>query len=95
MQGEGQLTLRTYPAQEACIVVEICDTGPGIPKEIESRIFEPFFTTKPPGSGTGLGLNIVYSIIVLKHNGRIQVDSRPGETCFQVSLPIRLNGKGA
>jgi signal transduction histidine kinase len=90
MDGRGELTLRTYPAQEDCVVVEICDTGAGIPKEIEPRIFEPFFTTKPPGSGTGLGLNIVYSIIVLKHNGKIQVHSRPGETCFQVSLPVRL-----
>ncbi len=89
MQGKGELTLRTY-SQENDVVVEIVDTGSGIPKEIQPRIFEPFFTTKPPGSGTGLGLNIVYSIIVQKHNGKIQVNSQPGNTCFQVSLPIHL-----
>jgi signal transduction histidine kinase len=72
------------------VVVEICDNGVGIPEEIQPRIFEPFFTTKEPGSGTGLGLNIAYSIVVLKHNGKIQVESRPGDTCFQVSLPVRL-----
>jgi signal transduction histidine kinase len=89
MQGQGELSLRTY-ARDDCVIVEVCDTGSGIPKEIQPRIFEPFFTTKPPGSGTGLGLNIVYSIVVLKHNGQIQVNSRPGDTCFQVSLPVRL-----
>jgi signal transduction histidine kinase len=91
MQEKGVLTLRTY-AQESDVVVEVCDTGTGIPIEIQTRIFEPFFTTKPPGSGTGLGLNIVYSIIVQKHNGKIQVRSQPGETCFQVNLPVRLKG---
>ena len=90
MQGHGELALRTY-FQESCVFVEICDTGPGIPAEIQPRIFEPFFTTKPPGSGAGLGLNIAYSIIVLKHNGKILVDSRPGRTCFQVGLPVRLS----
>ncbi len=91
MQGKGELVLHTY-AQENNVIVEVCDTGSGSPKESQSRIFEPFFTTKPPGSGTGLGLNIVYSIIVLKHNGKIQVNSQPGETRFQVILPIRLKG---
>jgi signal transduction histidine kinase len=91
MHGQGELTLRTF-MQENCVFVEICDTGPGIPKEIQSRIFEPFFTTKPPGSGAGLGLNIAYSIVVLKHNGKITVNSQPGSTCFQVSLPTRLKG---
>ncbi len=89
MQGSGHIKLRTY-AEDSRVVVEIQDDGPGIPAEIQQRIFEPFFTTKPPGSGTGLGLHIVYSIIN-NHTGTIHVSSRPGDTCFQVSLPARLS----
>lgn len=89
MDGRGELLIRTYPKDDR-VVVEIADNGPGIPPEIQSRIFDPFFTTKAPGVGTGLGLHIVYNIIVDKHHGRIQVNSRPGETCFQVTLPTRL-----
>lgn len=70
------------------ITVAVEDNGPGIPPEIQPRIFDAFFTTKPPGKGTGLGLDISYSIIVNKHRGDIKVFSRPGRTCFQVSLPI-------
>jgi signal transduction histidine kinase len=92
MQGQGELTIRTY-SRNGSVIVEIADNGPGIPAEIQSRIFEPFFTTKPPGSGTGLGLNIVYSIITQKHKGHIQVDSKPGATCFQITLPIHLKSK--
>ncbi len=88
MGGQGELTLKTY-AQGSDVVVEIADTGPGIPPKIQSRIFELFFTTKPPGVGTGLGLNITYNI-VQKHLGQIKVTSRPGATCFQVILPMRL-----
>jgi signal transduction histidine kinase len=88
MNGQGEIILKTY-RQTGHVVVEICDTGPGIPAEIQARIFEPFFTTKAPGIGTGLGLNIAYNI-VQKHRGLIKVDSRPGQTCFQVTLPIRL-----
>jgi signal transduction histidine kinase len=88
MQGRGHIRLKAY-AEDGRVVVEIQDDGPGIPAEIQQRIFEPFFTTKPPGSGTGLGLHIVYSIID-NHNGAIHVSSRPGDTCFQVSLPVRL-----
>ncbi|MBI3760625.1 MAG: cyclic nucleotide-binding domain-containing protein [Chloroflexi bacterium] len=91
MKGEGELTLRTYQKNEH-VVVELADTGPGIPPEVQPRIFEAFFTTKPPGVGTGLGLNIAYTI-VNKHNGLIQVTSRPGATCFQVTLPIRLKSR--
>jgi signal transduction histidine kinase len=88
--GSGELWLRT--AREANGVrVEIGDDGPGIPPEIQPRLFEPFFTTKPPGSGTGLGLHIVYNIIS-RHNGRIEVESRPGATWFRVSLSLRLPG---
>jgi signal transduction histidine kinase len=59
-----------------------------MPPEVAARVFDPFFTTKSPGQGTGLGLNISHSIVVNKHGGRIEVDSRPGQTTFRVSLPI-------
>ena len=88
MNGQGEIRLRTLTRAEH-VVVEITDDGPGIPAKIQSRIFEPFFTTKPPGIGSGLGLNITYNI-VQKHLGEIKVTSRPGETTFQVILPIRL-----
>ncbi len=88
MAGKGMLTVRAYP-QDSHVVVEIQDTGPGIPAEIQQRIFEPFFTTKPPGVGTGLGLHIVYSIID-NHYGRVQLASQPGSTCFRVTLPVQL-----
>jgi signal transduction histidine kinase len=87
--GRGEIRIRT--AQEKnCLLIEICDDGPGIPSEVKSRIFEPFFTTKGVGEGLGLGLMITYNIIVEKHRGDIQVFSRPGDTCFQVRLPICL-----
>ena len=70
------------------MVVEICDTGPGVPPEIRERIFEPFFTTKPVGQGTGLGLNIAWRIVVNRHHGNIRVESVPGSTRFTVSLPV-------
>jgi signal transduction histidine kinase len=86
MEGKGKLRIRTYPS-DSCVVVEIGDTGPGIPAEIKARIFEPFFTTKGVGQGTGLGLDTVQRI-VKKHRGSIQVDSKPGDTRFQVWLPL-------
>jgi signal transduction histidine kinase len=89
MDGRGEIVLRTY-RQDAWVVVEIRDTGPGIPQLIQSKIFDPFFTTKPPGKGTGLGLNISHNIIVQKHKGQIAVFSRPGETCFQIKLPFNV-----
>jgi signal transduction histidine kinase len=87
MDGQGAILIKTYQ-QDSWITVEIEDTGPGIPKDIQSRIFDPFFTTKPPGEGTGLGLNVSHHIIVQKHNGQISVDSKPGETRFTVKLPL-------
>jgi signal transduction histidine kinase len=69
------------------VVVEIADTGPGISPEVKAHIFEPFFTTKGVGEGTGLGLDTVQRI-VKKHHGTIQVDSKPGDTRFQVWLPV-------
>ncbi|MGW6449831.1 ATP-binding protein [Lentzea sp. NPDC055074] len=87
MGGSGTLTMRTF-AQDRQVVVEIGDTGPGIPAEVQGRIFEPFFTTKPVGEGTGLGLEISWRIVVNKHHGAIRVESRPGDTRFQVVLPL-------
>ncbi len=75
--------------QDNAISVSITDNGPGIPPEIMPRIFEPFFTTKPPGEGTGLGLDIVLKIIE-KHQGKLQVESVPGQTKFTVCLPIKI-----
>jgi signal transduction histidine kinase len=87
MDGSGTLTLRTKRDGHSA-VVEIGDTGPGIPAEIRNRIFEPFFTTKPIGEGTGLGLDISWRIVVKKHHGDLRVDSKPGDTRFKIVLPI-------
>ena len=89
MNGKGEITLRTRHDDQWAIV-EIEDSGPGIPQAILPNIFDPFFTTKPPGQGTGLGLNISHSIIVQKHKGRIDVISQPGKTRFEVRLPLHL-----
>jgi signal transduction histidine kinase len=88
MKGSGTLTVRTSRDGDN-LLVEICDTGPGIPKELQTRIFEPFFTTKGVGEGTGLGLDISWKIIVNRHGGDLRVISVPGETRFQVRLPLR------
>jgi signal transduction histidine kinase len=87
--GQGTITLRTR-GRDNQQVVEIIDNGPGIPPELKSRIFDPFFTTKPPGVGSGLGLHIVYNIVVNRHRGAIRVDSEPGRTRFCITLPMRL-----
>jgi signal transduction histidine kinase len=87
MDGHGTLTVRTARADDQ-VLVEIGDTGPGIPRDIQGRIFEPFFTTKPVGEGTGLGLDISYRIVVTRHHGDLRVESEPGNTRFQVRLPI-------
>ncbi len=89
MNGIGEITLRTSHDAQG-VMVEIIDNGPGIPEAILPNLFDPFFTTKEPGKGTGLGLNISHNIIVQKHGGRIDVLSRPGESCFQVRLPLRF-----
>ena len=91
MDGTGTLTVRTARDGD-CVLVEIGDTGPGIPKDILNRIFEPFFTTKPVGQGTGLGLDISWRIVVNRHGGDIRVKSSPAGTTFEVRLP--LNGPG-
>jgi len=87
MAGQGQLKLRTfYEKSGEKIVLEVEDSGPGIPKEIMDKIFEPFFTTKTGGKGTGLGLAICHGI-VKRHKGVIEVESEPGRTLFRVKLP--------
>lgn len=86
MHGKGKLRVHTY-RDDNWVVVEIKDNGPGIPPDIQPHIFEPFFTTKGVGEGTGLGLDTVQRI-VKKHRGSVQVNSKPGDTSFQVFLPM-------
>jgi len=86
MHGKGKLRVRTY-RDATCVVVEIGDNGPGIPPDIQPHIFEPFFTTKGVGEGTGLGLDTVQRI-VKKHRGSVQVSSKPGDTRFDIFLPM-------
>ncbi len=88
MGGSGTLTVCTR-AEGDRLAVEIADTGPGVPMDIRSRVFEPFFTTKEVGTGTGLGLDVVWQIVVARHGGEISLDSEPGDTRFTVVLPVR------
>jgi signal transduction histidine kinase len=88
MLGQGTLRLRAF-REDRYVVVEIGDSGPGIPPEIEPHIFDPFFTTKGVGEGTGLGLNTVRTI-VRKYGGSVHVKSMPGDTRFQVRLPCAM-----
>jgi signal transduction histidine kinase len=83
----GRIKLRTTQERDR-LLVEISDNGPGIPEEIQDRVFEPFFTTKDVGEGIGLGLDISYRIVVGRHGGDIRIVSRPGDTRFQVRLPM-------
>ena len=86
MKGKGELRVKTF-LEGDCAVVEIGDSGSGIPPDVQSHIFEPFFTTKGVGDGTGLGLDTALRI-VRKHRGSITVKSIPGDTRFQVRLPV-------
>jgi signal transduction histidine kinase len=86
MHGQGELRVRTAREIDR-VLVEICDNGPGIPADVLPHIFDPFFTTKGVGEGTGLGLDTACRI-VRNHHGEIRVSSRPGDTRFQVYLPI-------
>ena len=98
----GQIEISTWTEPD-WLVVCIGDHGAGIPPETLPRIFEAFFTTKPQGSGTGLGLEIVHRIVTQKFGGKIDVESKPGDTRFIVRLPRKsavetqnpalLNGK--
>ena len=87
MPEGGTLTVRTRRDDDH-VVVEIGDTGVGIPEDLHTKIFEPFFTTKPVGQGTGLGLDICYRVVTQRHGGDLRVVSRPGDTRFVVRLPV-------
>jgi signal transduction histidine kinase len=91
MGGTGELTITAIPAPAADgVTVEIRDSGPGIPDDVQRRIFDPFFTTKDLGAGTGLGLHISRSIVE-RHGGRLELASGdPGRTTFRVTLPLHL-----
>jgi signal transduction histidine kinase len=86
MGGRGILTVRTRLDGDR-VLVEIGDTGPGIPEAVAAHVFEPFYTTKPVGEGTGLGLDICWRIVVQRHGGDLKFTSTPGDTRFQVLLP--------
>jgi signal transduction histidine kinase len=88
MDGNGTLTVRTMRENDDMVRVEICDDGPGIPKDVVDRIFTPFFTTKPLGEGTGLGLDLAWRIVAEKHHGNLRVESEPGNTRFIILLPL-------
>jgi signal transduction histidine kinase len=88
MDGVGTLTVRTRLDGDA-VVVEVGDTGAGMSQEVQQRAFEAFYTTKEVGRGTGLGLDIAHRIVVERHGGAIEIDSRPGDTRMRVRLPVR------
>jgi signal transduction histidine kinase len=87
MDGQGRLVIATR-ADGDSVVVEITDSGAGMPPEVQAKAFKPFFTTKDVGKGTGLGLDISRRIVVERHGGDIAVDSVPGRTTFRVRLPV-------
>jgi signal transduction histidine kinase len=95
MDGVGTLRLSTQLDELGNVAVEIADTGPGMPADVQARAFEPFYTTKDVGKGTGLGLDISRRIIVERHAGEISIDSRPGRTIMRVTLPVRRQGPNA
>jgi signal transduction histidine kinase len=84
--GDGTVTVRTRRDGDAAIV-EVVDSGPGVPDAARERIFEPFFTTKPVGVGTGLGLDISFRIVE-RHGGSLVLCDAPGPTTFRVRLPL-------
>jgi signal transduction histidine kinase len=86
MDGEGTLRI-TVRATDDDVVVEIADTGHGVPADVQAHVFEPFFTTKEVGKGTGLGLDICRRIVVERHGGAITMDSGPGGTVMRVRIP--------
>jgi signal transduction histidine kinase len=87
MDGRGTLRISTR-VESSGLVVEIGDTGPGMPPDVAARAFDPFYTTKEVGKGTGLGLDISRRIVVERHHGEISIDSRPNETVLSVRLPL-------
>jgi PAS domain S-box-containing protein len=88
INGTGKIVIKTFKKNK-WLIVQIKDTGTGIPVDIQSQIFDPFFSTKAPGDGTGLSLSLSHNIIVQKHKGKLSVKSVPGETCFEIKLPLK------
>jgi signal transduction histidine kinase len=95
MDGVGTLRMSTRFDELGRVVVEIADTGPGMPADVQARAFEPFYTTKDVGRGTGLGLDISRRIVVERHSGEISIDSEPGRTVMRVTLPVGAPEQGA
>lgn len=93
VEGHGKIGVRAS-RENGRVLVEISDDGPGIPEEVRGRMFEPFFTTKDVGKGTGLGLDISRRVVVDDHGGDIRVESRPGETRFEIRLPTTPGREG-
>jgi hypothetical protein len=90
MISGGKITLKTLNYDDTAVVVEVSDTGEGIPAENLSKVFDPFYTTKGVGNGTGLGLAVTYGIIQ-EHAGTIEVQSREGEgTTFRMKFPTAV-----
>ena len=94
MDGRGTLRLSTSKVGDS-VVVEVADSGPGMPPEVQARAFDPFYTTKDVGKGTGLGLDISRRIVVERHHGAISIQSQPGATVFRVELPLHRGDVGA
>ncbi len=88
MEGAGTLRLSAHVDDLGRIAVEVADTGPGMPPDVQARAFEPFYTTKDVGKGTGLGLDISRRIIEERHSGEMSIDSEPGRTVMRVTLPV-------
>ncbi len=87
IEGEGRIVIETVALNNGEVGIKITDTGAGIPADVQPKIFDSHFTTKTQGQGTGLGLALVKQIIT-KHRGTITVASRPGQTVFDVHLPV-------
>jgi signal transduction histidine kinase len=89
LEGKGEIVLRTRP-DDGWVVVEIQDNGPGVPPELHEKIFETGFTTKSREEGTGLGLGSSRKIVEERHRGEISLTSEPGNTRFEVRLPLNF-----
>ena len=90
IESKGKITITANSSTDE-VIIEIADTGKGIPDDIQSQVFNPFFTTKPVGTGTGLGLSIAYKIVTGLHHGSINFSSKIGTgTIFKISLPTKV-----
>ncbi|MDA0797671.1 MAG: PAS domain S-box protein [Chloroflexi bacterium] len=92
LQGKGDITFRPHASPEE-VTVTIEDNGPGIPADVQPRVFDAFFTTKPTGHGTGVGLTVIYNVVVERHRGDLAFETEPGKTAFTVTLPTNLDVK--